>query len=123
MAKQQVPSDAGSTTTAAPMSTANTDWSAIERDPNFQALVQTKRAFIVPATIFFLVYYFAFLVLVGYFPDLVSTNVIGNVNVAYLLALSQFVMVWVLMALYIRRAGGFDTLASSILTKVRGLKR
>ena len=47
----------------------------------------TKRIFIVPAFIFFVVYYFALPVLVGYAPQFMSTKVIGKVNLAYLFAL------------------------------------
>ena len=40
---------------------------------DFRALVAAKRRFIVPATIFFIVYYFALPILVGYAPDLMKT--------------------------------------------------
>jgi len=70
------------------------DWAAIERTPEFRALVRAKRAFIVPATLFFIVYYFALPALVGYWPDLMSTRVAGHINLAYLFALSQFLMAW-----------------------------
>ena len=96
------------------------EWHAIETDADFQQLVAAKRRFIIPATIFFIVYYFALPVLVGYFPDLMDTNVIGNINIAYLFALSQFFMAWILAALYVRRAGAFDKMAAAIIAKVRG---
>ncbi len=54
--------------------TATPEWESLERDPDFQALVKTKRSFIVPATIFFLVYYFGFLVIVGYLPDIANVS-------------------------------------------------
>jgi len=101
---------------------AETDWQAIERDSDFRELVREKRNFIIPATIFFIVYYFALPILVGYFPDVMDTNVIRHINLAYLFALSQFVMAWVLMALYVQRAGLFDKLAARILQKIRGGK-
>ena len=53
------------------------DWAAIERTPEFRALVRAKRAFIVPATLFFVAYYFALPALVGYWPGLMSTPVAG----------------------------------------------
>jgi len=99
------------------------NWQAIESDSDFRELIREKRNFIIPATIFFLVYYFGFLILVGYFPDVVNVNVIGNINIAYLFALSQFIMAWIVMALYVRRAGTFDQLAHNILTRVRGEKK
>ncbi|HEV8191630.1 MAG TPA: DUF485 domain-containing protein [Ktedonobacterales bacterium] len=99
------------------------DWQVIEGDSEYQALVREKRSFIVPATIFFIVYYFAFLVIVGYVPNLANANVIGNINVAYLFALSQFVVAWIIMALYVRRANVFDNLAGRIVAKIRGGKQ
>ena len=98
------------------------EWQAIEADTEFQALVHAKRRFIIPATIFFIVYYFALPILVGYAPSLMDTNVIGNINLAYLFALSQFFMAWILMYLYVRRARTWDEMAAQIVTKVRGGK-
>jgi len=43
------------------------------------------------------------------------TDVIGHVNVAYLFALSQFIVAWLLAAFYIRRANSvFDRLAAAV---------
>jgi len=36
----------------------DTDWVAIERSPEFQELTRKKRAFVVPATIFFMAWNF-----------------------------------------------------------------
>jgi uncharacterized membrane protein (DUF485 family) len=94
------------------------DWDRIAALDEFKVLVRAKLRFIVPATIFFLVYYFALPVLVGYAPRLMEQKVLGVVNVAYLFALSQFFMAWILAALYLRAAGGFDEMARRILAKI-----
>ena len=94
----------------------------IEGDPDFRALVAAKIRFIVPATIFFLVYYFALPVLVGYFPDFMETKIIGDINLAYLFALSQFVMAWAVMYLYVRRAKVFDTMAAAIVARIAKMR-
>jgi len=96
------------------------DWAAIERTPEFRALLRAKRAFIVPATIFFIAYYFALPALVGYWPELMSTPIAGRINAAYLFALSQFVMAWALMAAYVRRARVFDRMAEEIVRRAGG---
>ena len=44
----------------------NAHWEQIARDPDFRALLLDKAKFVAPATAFFLVYYFALPVLVGY---------------------------------------------------------
>jgi uncharacterized membrane protein (DUF485 family) len=100
------------------MTSPQPDWAALEQLPAFRGLLRAKRVFIVPATIFFVAYYFALPTLVGYWPELMSTRVIGPINIAYLFALSQFVMAWTLMALYIRRARRFDEVSEQIVRRV-----
>ena len=95
------------------------DWKQIAATDNFKTLITTKRKFILPAVIFFIVYYFALPVLVGYAPKLMETRIFGVVNLAYLFALSQFFMAWILAAIYIRKAGKFDALAQKIVGKLK----
>jgi uncharacterized membrane protein (DUF485 family) len=90
------------------------DWGAIAASARFRQLLAEKRRFIVPAMVFFVVYYFALPVLVGYFPRLMERKVIGSVNVAYLFALSQFFMAWAVAALYVRVAAKWDRMAAEI---------
>jgi len=92
-------------------------WDEIAESRPFQDLMATKRTFIVPAFIFFVVYYFTLPVLVGYAPHFMSTKVIGNVNLAYLFALSQFFVAWLIAGLYVRAANNFDRLSKDILQK------
>lgn len=99
------------------------DWNAIAASSSFQALLRRKIRFIVPATVFFIIYYFALPVLVGYAPGLMEKKVFGPVNVAYLFALSQFFMVWVLAALYVRAASHFDADAAAVLAEHGGKGR
>jgi uncharacterized membrane protein (DUF485 family) len=93
------------------------DWQSLASTVEFRRLVQEKRRFILPATIFFIVYYFALPILVGYFPEFMKQKVLGPVNIAYLFALSQFVMAWVLAWVYMRVAVRFDRLAHDVASK------
>lgn len=96
----------------------NVDWVAAERSPEFNELVKTKRRFVLPATIFFLAWYTGFILLAGYAPDFMRESVYEGLTVGYCLALSQFVMVWVLTAMYLRRADNvFDPLAAKAVRK------
>jgi uncharacterized membrane protein (DUF485 family) len=97
-------------------------WDEIATSKPFQDLMATKRTFIVPAFVFFVVYYFALPVLVGYAPQFMSTKVIGEVNLAYLFALSQFFVAWIITGLYVRAANDFDQLAKDILEKAEDAK-
>lgn len=93
------------------------NWSEVVELPEFRSLLRAKARFLVPTTIFFIVYYFALPVLVGWFPDLMRTRV-GPVNLAYAFALSQFFMAWTIAFLYVRRAARFDAQADAIVAKV-----
>lgn len=93
------------------------DWEGIARDPDFRRLLVNKAKFLAPATAFFVVYYFALPALVGFAPELMETPILGVVNAAYLFALSQFFMAWILAALYVRAALGWDRQAKAVLEK------
>jgi len=95
------------------------DWDRVAAEEEFKGLLASKRRFIVPATIFFVVYYFALPVLVGYAPRLMERRVFGVVNLAYLFALSQFFMAWAVAALYVRAAGRWDETARRIIERLR----
>ena len=87
--------------------------------PEFRQLIAAKRRFIVPACIFFCTYYFALPLLVGWAPELMKTRVIGPVNVAYVFALSQFFMAWIMALLYVRAAGRFDRMVRNIFDRLK----
>ena len=94
------------------------DWDLIANDPGFSALKAAKRRFILPATIFFFIYYMTLPVLVGFCPEFMKMQIWGKVNVAYLFALSQFVMTWALCALYVRAARRWDIMNAELLARL-----
>jgi uncharacterized membrane protein (DUF485 family) len=97
---------------------ADIDWEAIEASPEFQELVRRRRSFVLPGTIFFLVWYMGFIVLVAYAEDFMSRSVYEGLTVGYCLALTQFVMVLVLGVLYLRKsANEFDPLAAEAIER------
>ncbi|HYF34208.1 MAG TPA: DUF485 domain-containing protein [Prosthecobacter sp.] len=91
------------------------DWARLEAKPQFRALLRRKARFIITATIFFLAYYLALPILVGYMPDLMKTKVFGEVNIAYLFALSQFFMAWIMAFVYVRVAAKWDREAAAVI--------
>jgi uncharacterized membrane protein (DUF485 family) len=96
---------------------SSVDWQRIQSDPDFTALVKRKVRLIVPATVFFLTYYMALPILVGFWPELMKEPVLGKANWAYLFALSQFVMTWVMCWLYVRAAKNWDRMNAALLAK------
>ncbi|HXY00834.1 MAG TPA: DUF485 domain-containing protein [Candidatus Limnocylindrales bacterium] len=100
-----------------PTQNDQTIWDRVAGSQEFRDLMATKRIFIVPAFIFFIIYYFLLPTLVGYAPKFMGTKVWGNVNLAYLFALSQFFMSWIIAGLYVRAGDDFDRISKDIIDK------
>jgi len=100
----------------------------IEDSSEFRQLERSKVRFIVPATVFFLVYYFSLPVLVGFFgtnadgtPGFMDTRLFNGFSVAYLFALSQFVMAWILAFIYLLAfAPKVDKMVAALVGRVTG---
>jgi len=103
---------------AAGQTAAPPDWSGIASSKSFKDLIAIKKTFIVPACCVFFVYFLCLPVLLGYAPGFAAKRVIGTVTVGYLFAISQFVVGWVIAALYLLAAARFDALAADILARV-----
>ncbi|HEX6388835.1 MAG TPA: DUF485 domain-containing protein [Solirubrobacteraceae bacterium] len=95
---------------------ADYDWEALERSPEFRELIRRKRRFVLPATIGFLAWYIGFVLLAGYAEDFMGSEfLVDGLTVGYVLAFSQFVMVWGLAWLYLRKADrDFDPLEEKV---------
>lgn len=89
-------------------------WRAVADEPEFRALLRSRRRFVIPATIFFIAYYFALPISVGLAPEAMSRPVLGPLTIAYCFAFSQFFMTWTLLALYLYRARRFDAEAARL---------
>jgi uncharacterized membrane protein (DUF485 family) len=98
------------------------DWEAVERSEPFQELVRRRRSFVLPGTAFFLLWYLAFIILAGYAPDFMARSVYEGLTVGYVLALTQFLMVWGLGIAYLRRADRvFEPLEQKAVEHALGL--
>jgi uncharacterized membrane protein (DUF485 family) len=107
---------------SAPSSGGANQWDRVAAMDEFKQLLKSKSKFIVPATIFFIVYYFLLPYLVGYHPQLMDKRVWGPVNIAYLFALSQFFVSWLIAWLYVRAARKWDESGQQILNRLKGGK-
>ena len=94
----------------------------IAQSAEFRALIRSKAAFLIPSVCFFVTYYFALPLLITFAPDLMKQQAIGPLNWAYVFALSQFFMAWILAWVYVKKAASFDEQAHQILVK-RGLAK
>jgi uncharacterized membrane protein (DUF485 family) len=77
---------------------------AVQASPEFVGLRKTLRGFIFPMTIAFLVWYALYVILSAYARDFMGTKLFGNVNVALVFGLLQFVTTFLIAWLYARFA-------------------
>ena len=70
--------------------------------PEFTELRRLYRSFVFPATVAFLSWYLLYVVLSNWAHDFMSTQVVGNVNVALVFGLLQFLTTFGIAYLYSR---------------------
>lgn len=90
------------------------DFEKVEQSGQFQTFMQNKKKFIVPYTIFFLIFYFSLPVLTSY-TTFLNTPVFGDLSWVWIFAFAQFVMTWVLCTIYVKKAASFDNQANKII--------
>ena len=93
------------------------DWKDLRRaiDPGTCSFV--KRRFQCVTDDLFNVHLFLLPPLIGYARPFMEKRVLGPVNLAYLFALSQFFMAWIIAALYVRAAARFDKMAADVVSQ------
>jgi uncharacterized membrane protein (DUF485 family) len=70
--------------------------------PEFQELKRRHTSFVLPATLAFLSWYLLYVVMSMWAHDFMSKQVVGNINVALIFGLLQFVTTFVIAWLYSR---------------------
>ena len=85
------------------------EWVRVERTPAFQEFARKRKAFLIPATIFFMVFFFG-LPFLAAFTTVLEGSAIGSLTWAYVYGFAQFAMTWILMHLYVSRANKWDRL-------------
>jgi uncharacterized membrane protein (DUF485 family) len=90
-------------------------YAAVAADPEFAALKRRYTRFAFPATLAFMAWYIAYVVCNNWARGLMDTKVIGNVNVALVFGLLQFLSTFVIAFLYSRHARtALDPLATRL---------
>ena len=98
------------------MGKSNIHWEAVEADPRFQALHRDKNKFLWRMMLFALVFYFLLPISTAYFQDILKVKAWGVINVGLLFALAQFIVAWVIAAIYAKRANTeFDARAKALV--------
>lgn len=100
---------------AAPGTPPRSAYRQVQDAEHFVELRRRFRRFAFPATLFFLVWYFLYVLLAAYAPGFMSTKVVGNINIGLLMGFGQFVTTFGLTIAYVRWAARtFDPLADRI---------
>ncbi|MCQ6280297.1 DUF485 domain-containing protein [Bacillus sp. EB600] len=97
--------------------TAPIDYSKIVQSSTFQQLLCEKRNFIIPWSIFFLVFYFALPILTAY-SSVLNKIAFGSISWAWVFGSAQFIMTWALCIIYTKRAAKFDQTVDTIKQSV-----
>jgi len=87
-----------------PLTPSEAHYVAVQASPEFQDLRRRYRGWVLPVAAGSLIWYFAYVILAAYASDFMSQKVVGNINVALILGLLQFVTTFGVTALYIRHA-------------------
>jgi len=77
-------------------------YEAVQNSREFRQLRRRFRRFAVPTVIGFLTWYFLYVALAAFFPDLMGTPVLGRINLGLCLGLGQFVSTFAVTAAYLR---------------------
>jgi uncharacterized membrane protein (DUF485 family) len=79
-------------------------YASLHSSAEFQTLRRRYRAFAFPATVAFLGWYLLYVVLSNWASGFMSIAVVGNINVALVLGLLQFLSTFIIAWLYARHA-------------------
>lgn len=94
---------------------------AAQRSEDFVQLKKRFRSFVFPMTIVFLSWYLLYVIASGWARDFMGQEVWGNINVAYIFGLLQFVSTFLIAWLYERH---MDNNVDPLAARVRnGLER
>ena len=92
---------------------------AVQRSDDFVRLRRMLRGFVFPMTVAFFLWYALYVLLSAYARGFMSVKLIGNINVALLLGLLQFVSTFLIAWLYARYADRtLDPLAARLRDRV-----
>ncbi len=100
-----------------------TDYQRVQATPEFADLRSRFRRFVFPMTAFFLVWYFAYVLLAAYAPGFMSQRVVGLINVGLILGFLQFVTTFGITIAYVRWAGRvLDPRSTAIREQMEGAR-
>jgi uncharacterized membrane protein (DUF485 family) len=87
----------------------------IHQSEDFALLRKKFRAFVIPTTVAFMAWYLLYVVMSSWAGDFMGTKLWGNINVALVFGLLQFVSTFAIAFIYSKHAArNFDPLARTL---------
>jgi uncharacterized membrane protein (DUF485 family) len=104
---------------AQPTTPHSTAYLAVEQSPEFANLRKALRGFVFPMTVAFFLWYALYVILSAYARGFMGAKIVGNINVALVFGLLQFVSTFLIAWLYSRYASQkLDPLADQLRGRV-----
>ncbi|MEV7787292.1 DUF485 domain-containing protein [Streptomyces sp. NPDC088106] len=94
---------------------------AVQESTEFGELRRSHRSFAFPLTIGFIVWYLLYVLLSSYAGDFMGAKLFGNINVAFVFGVLQFITTFLIAWWYSRHAAAnLDPKAEAIKTRMEG---
>jgi uncharacterized membrane protein (DUF485 family) len=106
-------------TTEVPSESSTERYLSVQKSEDFQRLRHKLRRFIFPMTVAFFLWYLLYVLLSAYARGFMSAKIVGNINVALVFGLLQFVSTFLIAWYYARYSSReLDPVADSIRNKM-----
>ncbi|MEU2557754.1 DUF485 domain-containing protein [Streptomyces longispororuber] len=97
------------------------EYVAVQQSPEFAELRAAHRSFAFPLTVAFIAWYLGYVLLSNYAGGFMGTKLFGNINVAFVFGLAQFLTTFLIAWWYARHAAAkLDPRAEAIKSRMEG---
>ena len=97
------------------------EFTEVQQSAEFGELRRSYRNFAFPLTVAFTAWYLLYVLLSNYAGDFMGTKVFGNINVAFVFGIAQFLTTFLIAWWYARTAAArFDPKAEAIKSRMEG---
>ncbi|MEU5895289.1 MULTISPECIES: DUF485 domain-containing protein [Streptomyces] len=113
------PSKGGAEKEPAPHAPSTEEFAEVQESAEFGELRSAHRSFAFPLTIAFIAWYLVYVLLSNYAGEFMGTKLFGNINVALVLGLGQFLTTFLIAWFYSRHAAAkLDPKAEAIRSRM-----
>ncbi|MFC9127554.1 DUF485 domain-containing protein [Streptomyces sp. NPDC057099] len=97
------------------------EFAEVQESAEFGELRRSYRSFAFPLTVAFIAWYLLYVLLSNYAGGLMGTKLFGNINVAFVLGIAQFITTFLIAWWYSRHAAAkLDPKAEAIKSRMEG---